>query len=85
MNTTLGNLVPLRRLALMRLVVVLLATVASILAVGVTLRQQRVGVLRPVREADVEQRALSDYDAALGISVELQLDAHGGVAGEVAG
>src|SRR5258705_622617 len=32
-----------------------------------TLRRERVGVLRPVAELDVDQRALSDYDAALGI------------------
>jgi transposase len=32
-----------------------------------SLRRERVGVLRPVAELDVEQRALSDYDAALGI------------------
>lgn len=31
------------------------------------LRRDRVAVLRPVPEPDVEQRALSDYDAALGI------------------
>jgi transposase len=31
------------------------------------LRSQRVGVLRPVREPEVEQRSLADYDAALGI------------------
>jgi transposase len=31
------------------------------------LRRQRAGVLRPVPEPEVEQRALSDYDAALGI------------------
>ena len=41
------------------------------------LRAQRVGVLRPVHEAEVQQRALSDYDTALG------LDA--GLCGEVAG
>lgn len=41
------------------------------------LRQQRVGVLRPVREADVEQRALSDYDTALGLDTDVD--------GEVAG
>ncbi|GLB93140.1 IS21 family transposase [Mycobacterium kiyosense] len=32
-----------------------------------TLRRERVGVLRPVAELDVEQRTLSDYDTALGI------------------
>lgn len=31
------------------------------------LRRERVAVLRPVAELDVEQRALSDYDTALGI------------------
>jgi transposase len=41
------------------------------------LRRERVGVLRPVVEADVEQRALSDYDTALGLD--------GGLDGEVAG
>jgi transposase len=39
------------------------------------LRRTRVGVLRPVREADaeiaVEQRALTDYDAALGLPLEV--------------
>ena len=38
------------------------------------LQRQRVGRLRPVIEAEVEQRRLSDYDAALG------LDTDGGVA-----
>jgi hypothetical protein len=37
------------------------------------LRRQRVGALRPVREADVElaveSRTLSDYDTALGIDL----------------
>jgi transposase len=32
-----------------------------------TLRRDRVGVLRPVAEPEVEQRALSDYDTALGL------------------
>ena len=31
------------------------------------LRRERAGVLRPVREPEVEQRALSAYDAALGL------------------
>jgi transposase len=31
------------------------------------LRRDRVGVLRPVAEPDVEQRALGDYDTALGL------------------
>jgi hypothetical protein len=30
------------------------------------LRRQRVGVLRPVREPEVEQRSLADYDTLLG-------------------
>jgi transposase len=38
------------------------------------LRRDRVGVQRPITEPTVEQRSLSDYDAALG------LDAEGGVA-----
>jgi hypothetical protein len=41
------------------------------------LRRERVGALRPVREADVEQRSLSDYDTALGLVGDLD--------GEVAG
>ena len=41
------------------------------------LRRDRVGVLRPIREADVEQRQLSDYDTALGLAGDLD--------GEVAG
>ena len=40
------------------------------------LRRTRVGALRPVRESEVEQRALTDYDTALGID----LDAEGGCA-----
>jgi transposase len=40
------------------------------------LRRTRVGALRPVREADVEQRALTEYDTALGID----LGAEGGCA-----
>jgi transposase len=39
------------------------------------LRRERVGVLRPVQQSDVEQRCLSDYDTALGIT-----DLDGGVA-----
>jgi transposase len=31
------------------------------------LRQQRVGVLRPVTDTDVQQRALADYDRILGV------------------
>ncbi len=44
------------------------------LAAARALRKERVGVLRPAGEPEVEQRPLSDYDAALGI------DAEGGVA-----
>lgn len=39
------------------------------------LRRERVGVLRPVGSSEVEQRALSEYDTALGIE-----DLDGGVA-----
>ncbi|MGB8650390.1 MAG: IS21 family transposase [Mycobacteriales bacterium] len=35
------------------------------------LRSERVGVLRPVREAEVEQRPLSDYDTALGLDTNI--------------
>ena len=45
-------------------------------AAAKTLRRQRVGLLRPVRELQVEQRPLSDYDTALG----LDDDTEGGVA-----
>jgi len=34
------------------------------------LRRTRIGALRPVREAEVEQRALADYDARLGIDLD---------------
>jgi transposase len=34
------------------------------------LRRTRVGALRPVRSAEVEQRALADYDTALGIDLD---------------
>jgi transposase len=44
------------------------------LAAAKTLRRQRVAVLRPVPETEVEQRCLADYDTALG------LDGDGGVA-----
>jgi transposase len=44
------------------------------LAAAKALRKERVGVLRPVTEPEVEQRPLSDYDTALG------LDLDGGVA-----
>ena len=39
------------------------------------LRRERVGVLRPVQQNEVEQRRLTDYDSALGIT-----DLDGGVA-----
>jgi transposase len=39
------------------------------------LRRERVGVLRPVQQSEVEQRCLADYDTALGID-----DLDGGVA-----
>ncbi len=35
-----------------------------------TLRRERVGVLRPVQQGEVEQRCLADYDTALGIDVD---------------
>ncbi len=48
------------------------------------LRRTRIGALRPMREAEVEQRALTDYDTALGISldadVHAEVDAEGGCA-----
>jgi transposase len=37
------------------------------LAAAQALRRDRVGILQPVGEPEVEQRALSDYDTALGI------------------
>jgi transposase len=37
-------------------------------AAAKALRRERVGVLRPVPEPEVEQRRLTDYDAALGIN-----------------
>jgi hypothetical protein len=43
-------------------------------AAAKALRKERVGVLRPVADLEVEQRCLADYDAALG------LDRDGGVA-----
>ena len=39
------------------------------------LRRNRIGMLGPAPEPDVQQRCLADYDAALGLS-----DADGGVA-----
>ena len=38
------------------------------------LRRTRIGALRPVREAEVELRALADYDTALGIDWGIDLD-----------
>lgn len=40
------------------------------LAAAKLLRRERVGMLRPVSEPDVEQRSLSDYDTALGLDVD---------------
>lgn len=45
-------------------------------AAAKVLRRERVGVLRPVNDGEVEQRCLADYDIALG----LDSDADGGVA-----
>jgi transposase len=39
-------------------------------AAAKALRTQRVGLLRPVREPEVEQRKLADYDTALGLSTD---------------
>jgi transposase len=47
------------------------------LSAAKALRRERVGMLRPVDDPEVEQRALSDYDAALGLDVD---GADGGVA-----
>ena len=41
------------------------------------LRQERIGLLRPAREPDVEIRCLADYDTALGLD---ELTDDGGVA-----
>ncbi len=40
------------------------------IAAAKALRRDRVGVLRPVAEPEVEQRALTDYDSALGLDVD---------------
>jgi transposase len=45
------------------------------IAAARVLRRERVGVLRPVQQGEVEQRCLADYDSALGIT-----DLDGGVA-----
>jgi transposase len=42
------------------------------LAAANLLRRTRIGILRPVREAEVEQRALADYDTALGIDLSTE-------------
>jgi transposase len=47
------------------------------LAAADILRRTRVGALRPVRESEVEQRALADYDTALGIDMGNDLDEGG--------
>jgi transposase len=39
-------------------------------AAAKTLRRERVGVLRPVQQGEVEQRCLADYDTALGVDVD---------------
>jgi transposase len=44
------------------------------------LRRTQVGALRPVRESEVEQRALTDYDTALGIDLDVNVGAEGGCA-----
>ena len=44
-------------------------------AAAKTLRQQRIAILRPAPEPEVELRCLADYDTALGVD-----DADGGVA-----
>jgi hypothetical protein len=49
-------------------------------AAAKALRRDRVGVLRPVPEPEVQQRALTDYDDALGINEDSDLDADGTVA-----
>jgi transposase len=55
-------------------------------AAAKALRRERVGVLRPVTEPDVQIRCLDDYDAALGLTTALShntapgLDTDGGVA-----
>jgi hypothetical protein len=50
------------------------------LAAATALRRTRVGALRPVRETEVEQRLLSDYDTALGIDLAGDLGMEGGSA-----
>jgi transposase len=48
-------------------------TDAAHLQAAKVLRRTRVGTLRPVRQAEVELRALSDYDTALGIELDIEL------------
>jgi transposase len=43
-------------------------------AAAKTMRRDRVGVLRPVPEPEVQQRRLGDYDAALGIDADLDVE-----------
>jgi transposase len=43
-------------------------------AAAKALRRERVGVLRPVPEPEVEQRRLTDYDDALGITADTDVD-----------
>ena len=43
-------------------------------AAAKALRRERVGVLRPVPEPEVEQRRLTDYDDALGINADTDVD-----------
>jgi transposase len=49
-------------------------------AAAKTLRRERVGILRPVNDSDVEQRCLADYDTALGLNDVDDSDVEGGVA-----
>ena len=48
------------------------------LAAAKLLRRERIGLVRPVAEPEVEQRSLSDYDIALGLASDSGPD--GGVA-----
>jgi hypothetical protein len=43
------------------------------------LQQIRVGVLRPVREAEVQERALTDYDTALGVDLGIEVGIEVGI------
>ena len=53
-------------------------TDADHLAAAKLLRRERIGLVRPVAEPEVEQRSLSDYDIALGLASDSGPD--GGVA-----